>query len=156
MTGLKVASSHSTTANTDLTAFFWLSQCPHKVAVWYGHPKSRPVWCSHYFYDQVWPWPRLRLVSTQTGSDYGTTRPGHAKWHEVLLVDGGLRFWLTCFICFCSPKIFWQVAIQVDCYKTYNGIYDLFPCGGRAPMVRAPLILKRKCDQTRYSTSVLK
>ena len=34
---------------TTLTAFFQLSLRPGKVAAWYDHTKSRPVWSSHHF-----------------------------------------------------------------------------------------------------------
>ena len=50
-----------------LTVFFQLFlSALIKWQLWYGHPKSRLVWSGHHLYDQVWPWPRLGVILTQT------------------------------------------------------------------------------------------
>ena len=49
---------------TILTAFFQLYQHPGKAAAWYDHPKTCLV--RSPLYDQVWPWPSVRLILYQT------------------------------------------------------------------------------------------
>ena len=90
------------------------------VAGWYNQTKSRPVWSGHHFYDQVWPWPSLRLLSTQTkaaqlqGLQYNATVPSHQLftcWLLALATSYFDDFQIICFINFLTCHLFTLLTI---------------------------------------------